>query len=236
MAASNVPDEEVTTGEGDEAISEEVSSTESPMLASNVPVESEVVSQENVPEAQELATASDVPAEEESTSQNAMPTEVLMPASDVSAADVTVLPGNAVAQLESSSSKTSLGRLSSQVFQLRFDLKDPNAFTKLSLNFDPKGTGEVVDLSELSQLVFGLDSVQAKVAKIEIKDAKGKRATRYVRNVDVSRNYYKFLTAGLASEGVDVAQIVEINIGVDTSSVSVGNETGDLHVEIGGLS
>jgi hypothetical protein len=173
-----------------------------------------------------------VPSIAEPQAATTQPT--LMPVSGISAEDVTPLPEPVVAQLVTSSpDTTTLKLLSPQVFQMSFNLKEPNAFANLVLNFDPKGNGSTADLSKLSPLVFGLDSTKARVVKITIKDAKGKRATRYVRNVDVTRNYYKFLVRELDPAEVDVAKVVEINLGVDASSVNPGDEIGDIRFEIG---
>jgi hypothetical protein len=148
--------------------------------------------------------------------------------------DVTSLPNSPVGQLASSSPNSTLMRISASVFQLHFDLSAANSFAELSINFDPLNNGSSADLSGLSQIVFGLDSAQADRVKFEIEDASGNRATYYAQNVDVTRSYYKFLTS-LVSSSVDLAHVKKIHFGVDTGSISSGNEIGDLRIEIGGL-
>ena len=121
------------------------------------------------------------------------------------------------------------------MFGLHFDVATANAYARLVLQFDPKAKGKSIDLSKKEKIIFGIDSDKAKSVILEIEDVKGKRASFKVDNVDVSRNYYKFLTV-LAAKDLDLKHIQQISLGVDPSSVDAGGETGDLHVEIGGLS
>ena len=148
---------------------------------------------------------------------------------------VTTLPGSGVVQLASSSADSAVKQLSKKIFLLHFDVATANAYSRLVLQFDPQTKGKSIDLSRKSEILFGLDSDKAKSVIFQIEDTKGKRAAFKVLNVDVTRNYYKFLTS-LAAKDVDLAHIQQISFGVDPSSVDAGSEVGDLRVKIGGLS
>jgi len=158
----------------------------------------------------------------------------LTPISSGAAPAVTTLPGSGVAQLISSSDHSNIQKLSKNLFGLHFDVASANAYARLVFQFDPKKKGKSIDLSKKEKIIFGIDSQKAKSVILEIEDSKGKRATFKVRNVDVNRNYYKFLTA-LAAKKVDLKHIQKISFSVDPSSVSAGDEVGDLRVKIGGL-
>lgn len=158
----------------------------------------------------------------------------LTPLSSGATSAVTTLPGSGVAQLISSSDHSNIQKLSKNIFGLHFDVTSANAYARLIFQFDPKKKGKSIDLSKKETIVFGIDSQNAKSVILEIEDSKGKRAAFKVRNVDVNRNYYKFLTA-LAAKEVDLKHIQKISFSVDPSSVGAGDEVGDLRVKIGGL-
>jgi hypothetical protein len=152
---------------------------------------------------------------------------------------VTILPVNTasvggVGQLASSSPSSTLTHTAgTNFFQLHFDLRNPNAYAGVVLNFDPSHNGSSIDLSAVPNLIFGINSATAKNLKITIKDTHGN--TYSTSNTDiVASGYYKFLTS-LAAGRVDLKHITSITFGVDQYSVTSGTE-GDLRLEIGGLS
>ena len=158
----------------------------------------------------------------------------LEPASSLSSSDVTVLPGTPPAQLFSSNPNSSLDRPSSSLTGLNYDLSNPGDFAGFSINFDPSNNGSSADLSGLNKIVFGVDSSTVNSLKIEIDDANGNRAVFYVQNIDVTRNYYEFLTS-LVAGSIDLTKVKRINFVVDNSSINPGGEIGSLQIELGGL-
>jgi hypothetical protein len=158
----------------------------------------------------------------------------LTPAAGIGTSDVTTLPGSGVAQLASSPVGATITK-TPPVYQVSFDLRTAGAFSELYANFDPSSNGSSINLTTMPNLIFGVDSTKATSLKLEVEDTSGKRATYYIRNVDVSRNYYKFLTSSL-SGNVDATHIKALHFTAETGSVSTGNEVGTFRVEIGGLS
>jgi len=158
----------------------------------------------------------------------------LVPMSTGMTSAVTILPGNGVAQVVGSSANSRMRRFAKNVFGLHFDVATANAYARLVFQFDPNTKGKSIDLSKKEKIVFEIDSDKAKSVIFEIEDTKGKRAAFKVDNVDVSKNYYKFLTS-LAAKKVDLKHIQKISFTVDPSSVTAGDEVGDLRVQIGGL-
>ncbi|OQA57078.1 MAG: hypothetical protein BWY42_00702 [Candidatus Omnitrophica bacterium ADurb.Bin277] len=159
----------------------------------------------------------------------------MTPAAGLSSSDVTTLPSGGTAEIQSSSPNSNLMKVSPGVYRLHFDVAGVNAYATFRIDFDPSNTGAGKDLSGFSEIVFGLDSSVADSVKIEIEDASGKKATVYASNVDVVRNYYKFLKSMAEERGVDMSHITSISVTVDGSSVASGDEVGDLRLEIGGL-
>ena len=157
-----------------------------------------------------------------------------MPDASLGSGDVTTLPGSPAGQFASTSPNSTVQELSPNVYQLHFDVSAPGSFAEVFANYNPLNDGSSADLSSLSQIVFGLDSDKAGNVKIELEDASGKRATFYAQNVDVSRNYYKFLASSVAGS-IDLAHVTALHVVVDGNSVAPGNEVGDLRIEIGGL-
>ncbi|HOW59691.1 MAG TPA: hypothetical protein PLO78_08225, partial [Candidatus Omnitrophota bacterium] len=158
----------------------------------------------------------------------------LLPESGLGSADVTVLPGNGVGQLQATSPNSTLQRLAPNVFQMHFDVTDADAVAKLDLNFNPNNNGSSINLTAVPNLVFGIDSTKAKWVYLKIWDANGKTANYFVKNVDVARNYYQFLTA-LAAMDIDLTHVTHISFAVTSACVNPGDEIGDLRLEIGGL-
>ncbi len=160
--------------------------------------------------------------------------ENLTPTAGLGSGDVTSLPGTGTAQVASSPTGSVITNPGANLYQVGFDLRTVGAFTEMYANFDPDNNGSSVDLSAVPQLVFGVSSDKATMLKLEIEDKSGKRATYYLKNVDVAKNYYKFLTAS-ASGKVDLTHIKGIHFSAVAGSVSSGNEIGSFQVEIGGL-
>jgi hypothetical protein len=164
--------------------------------------------------------------------QHFVSTQSLMPDEDLGVSDVTDLPPTGVGY---NTPNSTVQPLLPKGIQFHFDLTGVNTYAATGIDYDPEDDGSSVDLSAFSEIVFGLDSAKAKMVKIEIEDASGKRAVYYAQNVDVSRNYYKFLSASAAGS-VDLTHVRSVNIVVDKSCIDAGDEIGDLSVEIGGLS
>jgi hypothetical protein len=158
----------------------------------------------------------------------------LLPDATLTSGDITLLPNTPPAQLTSSSPASTLQRISAAVTRLNYDVSQANSFAGISINFDPSNNGSVADLSGFNRIVFGLNSDKAKTVKIEIDDADGNRAILLAQNVDVTKNYYQFLTASLAGS-VDITKIKRINFILDSSIIDPGQEVGILEMEIGGL-
>ncbi len=158
----------------------------------------------------------------------------LQPDAGLGPGDVTNLPGNPPAQLFSSNPASTLDRPAPNFFRLNFNVTNPGDFAGVTINFDPTGTTNGADLSGFTRIVFGTNSSQAKKVKLEIEDAHGNRATLYIQNIDVARNYYEFLRS-MVSGSVDFTQVKKMNVVVDQSSVNPGDEIGSLEFEINGL-
>ena len=165
--------------------------------------------------------------------QHVPSSQTIDPDGTLGAGDVTTLPNGGVAEVASSPVAT-ISEPFANVYQISFDLNTGGSYSELLANFDPLNNGSSVDLSGFSSLVFGISSAQATTIKFEIEDASGQRATYYAQNVDVSGNYYEFLTS-LAAGSVDLSHVTALHFTADESSVSSGNEVGDFQVEIGGL-
>ncbi|MDD3295706.1 MAG: hypothetical protein PHG20_13620, partial [Geobacteraceae bacterium] len=161
--------------------------------------------------------------------QHFVSTQSLMPNEDLGAADVTDLPSTGVGY---NTPNSTIQPLLPKGIQFHFNLTGVNSYAATGIDYDPEDDGSSVDLSAFSQIVFGLNSSQAKMAKIEIEDANGKRAVYYAQNVDVSRNYYKFLSASAAGS-VDLTRVRSVSIVVDRSCVGAGYEIGDIFLELG---
>jgi len=164
-----------------------------------------------------------------------LPTVSLTPAAGLGAADVTTLPSGGTVVIDTAENGSGLASRVGNVSNLHYDVTAPGARVTFRIDFDQNRTGASKDFSGFSGIVFGLDSAQVDSVKIEIEDASGMKMTAHVSNVDVSRNYYKFLKSLAAERGVDMSRVKAISLTVDGSSVSSGNEIGDLHLEIGGL-
>jgi hypothetical protein len=164
-----------------------------------------------------------------------LPTVSLTPAAGLGAADVTTLPSGGTVVIDTAENGSGLASRVGNVSNLHYDVTAPEARVTFRIDFDQNRTGASKDFSGFSGIVFGLDSAQVDSVKIEIEDASGMKMTAHVSNVDVSRNYYKFLKSLAAERGVDMSRVKAISLTVDGSSVSSGNEIGDLHLEIGGL-
>ena len=119
------------------------------------------------------------------------------------------------------------------ITDLHFDLRQPNAIAAIVLNFDPNLKGNSIDLSAIPNLIFGISSAVAMNIQIEIEDTKG-NTYRTSHSDIVASGYYKFLTS-LAFGRVDLSHVKAIKFGVDQYSVTTPTE-GDLQLEIGGLS
>ncbi len=157
----------------------------------------------------------------------------LTPDANLGSGDVTELPGDPPAQLVSASGGSTLNRVSEDLSQLNFNL-NTDAFAGISINFDPNNNGSSADLSGLSSIIFGIGSDKADKIKIEIDDEAGNRAVYYVTDIDSTRQYYEFMTS-LAAQSIDLTKVKRINLIVDSSSVTSGNEIGSFELEIGGL-
>lgn len=157
----------------------------------------------------------------------------LLPNSSLGTGNVTTLSGTPDAQLIASSGSSSLNQVSSSLTQLNFDVTS-DGFAAASINFDPAATGQTADLSGQANVVFGLESAQAKRVKIEVDDASGGRAIFYATDINTTRNYYEFLTDSLA-QSIDINNVTRITFVVEPLSVDPGDELGQLTLELGGL-
>ena len=114
---------------------------------------------------------------------------------------------------------------------MNFDLGATGGFAELYANFDPSANGSSINLAAIPNLIFGVDSTKVTSLKMEVEDTSGGRATYYIHNVDVSRNYYKFLTS-LLGGNVDASHVKALHFTAETDAASAGS----FQVEIGGLS
>ncbi len=143
-------------------------------------------------------------------------------------APVTTLPGNGVAS--SSGSGALVHVPGTSVYHLDFDLTNDTASAGIVLSFGGSG----IDLNSTPSLIFGLKSATVNKVKIKIEDTHGN--TYSTSNTDiVADGYYEFL-ASLAAGKVDTSHIKSITFDVDGASVDIGDEIGDLELEIDGLS
>lgn len=152
----------------------------------------------------------------------------ILPNASLGTGDVTQIPGNPTAVVFSTNAGNTLQQLGPKEFQLNYDVTS-NGFTGISLDFDFNNTGTGVDLSTTPKIVLGLNSDKVKTLKFEIKDVSGKVSTFFIQNIDVSRNYYEFLTSRAA---VDLTNVKELVLTIDQNSINPGDETGALQIEI----
>jgi len=145
-----------------------------------------------------------------------------------------VLPNNPPAQLFSSSSASTLDRLSTSLSKLNYNITD-GGFAGVSVNFDPSNSGASADLSSRTSIVFGVDSDKVKKVKMEIEDKAGNIAVFYITGISVSRKYYEFLRSVGQIAGINMAQVKKINFTVDQSSIDAGQQIGFVNLQLGGL-
>ncbi len=172
--------------------------------------------------------------------QSAVIPESLVPDLALGSSNVTSLPGNGTAQIISSSPDAKIQRVGKNVFQIGFDLRNATGFSEMYVNFDPDKKGNSIDLFNVPELVFGVNSDKAKTVKLSIKDKRGRKASYYLKNIDTNRNYYRYLTS-LSSQSIDLGHVGGLSLSVGGDPVlSVaghsGSEAGSFQVEIGGLS
>ena len=94
------------------------------------------------------------------------------------------------------------------------------------------GTG--LNLQSFGQLVFGLNSSNAKNVKIEFEDNVGNRAIFYAAGVDVTKNYYKFLASSLQGS-IDATKIKKIYFSVNDGSFDASPSSGNFILELLGI-
>ena len=155
----------------------------------------------------------------------------ILPDGSLGSGDVTDLPGNGVAQGLGSGT---ISNPSADLYTFNFDLTAPGSFGGISINFDPTSTGASADLSGLTSIIFGIDSDKANNLKFEIEDADGNSTLYFLNDVDVSKNYYEFLTS-LAAGDVDLTRVTRINFLADGNSILPGDEIGQFSLELKGL-
>jgi hypothetical protein len=152
--------------------------------------------------------------------------------------DLTTLPGLPEAQLISSNGAGSVTQLSDTKWKLDWvDLPPADGYAGISVYFDAGNTGQSADLSVYGELVFGLNSQEAEIVKVEIDDKWGRRAVFYAVAVESVTRYYKLmLTPEMFSRGVDLTKVERINFVVDAGLTAPPyGPTGSVELEIGGV-
>ncbi|HLD50303.1 MAG TPA: hypothetical protein VJC08_03820, partial [bacterium] len=119
--------------------------------------------------------------------------------------------------------------------RINYNVSNSGDFAGMSINFDPSNSGASTDLSTLSSLVFGVNSSTVQTLRMEVQDTTGATAVFYIKNVDVTRRYYEFLTSLLVGS-IDRTRVKKINFVVDQSSIAAGGQIGSVDVELGGIS
>ncbi len=158
----------------------------------------------------------------------------LQPNSSLNASNVTTLSGNPQGQFFSTNGG-SLQTVSSTERRINYNVSNSGDFAGMSVNFDPSNTGASTDLSAVSSLVFGVNSSTVRTLRMEVQDTAGATAVFYIKNVDVTRQYYQFLTSLLVGS-IDRTKVKKINFVVDQSSVISGGQTGSVDIALGGIS
>jgi len=128
--------------------------------------------------------------------------------------DVTPLPILQAGSIDSdgngSAIEAALNILSNQKASLSYQV-DHTGFAGIFQSFQ----GKPVDLTQISYLIFGLQSAQSPKVKLEMKDTSQARASLFLKGIDATERYYAIPNTLLA--GVDLTHVEEINFLIEGS-------------------